>query len=188
MNPNTLKQIQKNENYFSSPKIFDGIKIDFFKDSDICDQYLSWLNNRTHMRFSDQRFRTHTIQSAQEYIKSFQDTPHLFLKITRADNTLLGTLTINIDIENCIHTCGILIGTDFARTGLGKKAWLATTGSICPDLGATKIVAGTRKSNLAMVRLFETSNMTLERHLRGEKLQNEQMEDILIYSRSFLTL
>jgi len=176
-------QMEQNRIYFSSPRIFDDINISIFEKSDICDEYLAWLNNPQHMQFSDQRFKVHSKESSLKFIESFEHSPNLFLKIANSTGLLVGTLTVYIDVHNHTHNCGILIGSNYSSAGYGKKAWVALTHEICANLGAHKIVAGTMETNLAMVKLFETSSMRLEARLRREKIHEGKEVDVLIYSR-----
>lgn len=179
----TSRQINQNLLYFSIPRRFDEIQIDLFNEADISEEYLTWLNDQKHMQFSDQRFKRHTQNSSLEYIKSFEGTPNLFLKVSSTSGVMVGTLTAYIDVEELTHTCGILIGPRFSRAGYGKRAWFAMTHQICPALGARKIVAGTLESNLAMVKLFEFSDMNFDARVRGENFYNGHQVDVLMYSR-----
>ena len=52
-----------------------------FAESHITDDYLGWLNDTHLMRFSEQRHRVHTRESARDYLRSFDDTENRFWAI-----------------------------------------------------------------------------------------------------------
>ena len=179
-------QVERNRRYFLKPRNFENLSIDYFTEFDITDDYLSWLNDRNHMQFSDQQLKIHTRETAKIYIDSFKNTTNLFLKIINNSSVMVGTLTVYIDVNTDIHNCGILIGLNSVGKGYGKRAWSALTNQICPSLGARKIVAGTIESNVAMLRLFEASGMTFESRLHEAKHYGDKSHDVLIYTRTVL--
>jgi RimJ/RimL family protein N-acetyltransferase len=180
------EQVERNRRYFLKPRNFENFSINLFTESDITDDYLSWLNNPRHMQFSDQQSKVHTRESAKNYIDSFEKTPNLFLKISSNSRVIIGTLTIYIDVAMDSHNCGILIGSNSVGQGYGKRAWTALTHQICPRLGARRIVAGTVESNVAMIKIFEASDMSFETRLYDEKHYGGKSHDVLIYSRTVL--
>jgi RimJ/RimL family protein N-acetyltransferase len=178
------EQIERNRRYFLKPRNFEDFSIDIFSESDISDNYLSWLNDSYHMQFSDQQLKVHTVETAKDYIDSFKNTANLFLKILNNSRVMVGTLTVYIDVIMDIHNCGILIDSNLVGKGYGKKAWTVLTHQVCPSLGARRIVAGTLESNFAMIELFEASDMGFESRLRNEKHYGGKFHDVLIYSRT----
>jgi RimJ/RimL family protein N-acetyltransferase len=180
------EQIERNRRYFLKPRSFEDFSIDIFSESDISDNYLSWLNDSYHMQFSDQQLKVHTVETAKDYIDSFKNTANLFLKILNNSGVMVGTLTVYIDVIMDIHNCGILIDSNLGGKGYGKKAWTALTRQVCPSLGARRIVAGTVESNFAMIKLFEASDMSFETRLHDEKHYGRKSHDVLIYSRTVL--
>ena len=178
------EQLERNQRYFLKLRDFEDLSIDRFSESDINDNYLSWLNNPYHMQFSDQQLKVHTVETTKDYINSFENTANLFLKILDKSGVMVGTLTVYIDIIKDVHSCGILIDSNLVGKGYGKRAWTVLTHQVCPSLGARKIVAGTLESNFAMIKLFEASGMSFEARLRDEKHYGGKTYDVLIYSRT----
>ncbi len=178
------EQIERNRQYFLKPRNFETLSIDTFSESDINDNYLSWLNDSYHMQFSDQQLKVHTVETTKDYINSFKNTPNLFLKILEDSRVMVGTLTVYIDVIMNIHNCGILIDSNLVGKGYGKKAWTVLTHQICPSLGARRIVAGTLESNFAMIKLFEASDMGFMSRIRNEKHYSGKSYDVLIYDRT----
>lgn len=182
-NLNEVEQINKNQSFFSILRKYEDISIELFFESDISNEYLVWLNNSHHMQYSDQQLKVHTKDTSKDYLKSFTGSPNLFLKILDSSRVMVGTLTVYIDANHNVHHCGILVDPNAAKRGFGRKAWVALTRHICPNLGARKVVAGTLESNIAMIKLFEISGMSFEARLCDEKQYDGKLHDVLIYSR-----
>jgi len=178
-----IEQVDRNRSYFLKPRAFEDFSIAHFAQSDINDKYLSWLNDPHHMQFSDQQLKFHNVESAKDYINSFNDSANLFLKVLNNSGVMIGTLTVYIDVTYDIHNCGILVDPNLVGRGYGKRIWTALTRQVCPSLGARKIVAGTVESNFAMIKLFEASDLSLETRLHNEKFYGGKTHDVLIYSR-----
>ena len=69
-----------------------------FKQADITDSYLSWLNDPEVTRFSNQRFREHNVMSVSAYFKSFISSNNSFLLLDRLDGSgAIGTATVYRD-------------------------------------------------------------------------------------------
>jgi hypothetical protein len=47
-----------------------------FSEKYLSERYVSWLNDHEIVRYSEQRHRTHTIESCREFMNSFENTPH----------------------------------------------------------------------------------------------------------------
>ena len=54
------EQIERNRRHFLKPMNFEDFSIDIFSESDISENYLSWLNDSNHMQFSDQQLKVVT--------------------------------------------------------------------------------------------------------------------------------
>ena len=79
-----------------NPFFLRGNKISLkpFLVADIDDEYISWLNDKNVMKFSNQRFFVHSYESCMVYRASFEGTENLFIGIHRlSDDKLIGTLT-----------------------------------------------------------------------------------------------
>ena len=86
----------------------EEVEIGNFRESDISEKYLSWLNNPLHMQYSEQRFLVHTFDSALSYLESFSDSSSYFFSI-RVRNELVGTATFYVNDAYRIASPGILI-------------------------------------------------------------------------------
>ena len=120
------------------------------------DTVVRWLNDRTLMKYSEQRHTVHTQASQLRYINSFKE-PDQYKKIN-FETKLIGTVSAYVDTINDIANVGILIGGPHGGNGYGEEAWRI----FCNDLGVRKIEAGCMAQNKPMIRVFEKNHMRLE--------------------------
>ena len=96
-----------------------------FRESYITSEYLTWLNDKDLMRFSEQRHLNHTIESAKNYLESFNGTTNFFWAIfTKDGERHIGTVNSYVDRNNLVADIGILIGSkNLKREGYGEEIW-----------------------------------------------------------------
>ena len=154
-----------------------------FQANDIGIDYLRWLNDKSVMRFSNQRFLTHTQSSCERYLASFRNTSNQLLAIHDRDENLLGTMTMYFQDMHGTVDLGILVGPEYAGRGIGTRAWLAVCTYLENDENIRKITAGCASSNTSMIRLAEKSGMTLEGRRLQQEVHDEAAVDILLYGK-----
>lgn len=156
-----------------------------FSPSDITPEYIGWLNDPRVVRFSNQRFRRHTAQSASEYLATFASGPSLFLSVRlAATGAPVGTMTAYVSTHHGTVDCGILIGDPSVwGQGLGQDAWNTLTDWLMARPDIRKLTAGCLAPNLGMVRLMERSGMHLEGTRRAQEIFEGQPENVLLYAR-----
>lgn len=110
-------------------------------------QQVGWLNNKGLMKYSDQRFFTHTLETAQEYI----DNSHYFWGIRNEEDQLLGTVAGHWVSDHDFVDLGIMVGRP--GQGVGLKAWTEAIHRLHKH--HRKIVAGTLAINRPMVTIME---------------------------------
>ena len=138
----------------------ENLNIRPFNKSHITEEYLSWLNDKKLMQFSEQRHKIHTRDSSIRYCLSFQDTDNYFFAIETKGDSLIGTLTVYQDVFNRIFDMGILIGSEDVRgQGLGFEAWLAVIQWIEKNFLPRKITAGTMANNKPMLGVMTKCGM-----------------------------
>ncbi len=140
------------------------------------DLVVSWLNNKELMKYSEQRYLTHTQASQLRYIHGFKE-PDQYKKIT-VEGKCIGSVNAYIDQINSVANVGILIGAPHVGKGYGPIAW----GTFCGSLRARKIEAGCMAKNKAMIRIFEKNAMRLE-GTRNYHFQTgkDQYDDMVLY-------
>lgn len=159
--------------------------LEAFDDSCICTDYLSWLNDPEVVRFSNQRFRVHTAETARTFIRSFAGSPNLFLAIRLAEGgRLIGTMTAYIAPPHRTADMGLMIGdrTQWGR-GLGLEAWVSLMDHLFSTHGMRKITAGTLRCNAGMKLIMERSGMHLEAVRSRQEIVEGVEEDVLYFAR-----
>lgn len=157
--------------------------IENFVHSDINDEYITWLNDKELMQYSNQRFKSHDKESCRKYLSSFDSTCQKFLAIRRKDGSkpprLVGTITLYTSTEHQTADIGLLIGIQ--AQGYGSESWNAVFSSLL-QLKFRKITAGCAASNTAMRKIIENSGMELEATRQAQELIQNEPVDILYYA------
>lgn len=160
------------------------VRLEPLSAQDITEEYVSWLNDPRAVRFSNQRFFSHTIASCNQYLASFIDAPHLLLKIViNSTGQMVGTMTAYASVHHGTVDIGILIGPAAWGKGIGQDAWNALIGWLSRNPSVRKITAGTMRPNVSMVRIMERAGMTLEAIRPKQELLDGQPVDLLYYGK-----
>lgn len=156
-----------------------------FRQGDITDDYIGWLNNREVVRFSNQRFRIHDRASCETYFKSFENSDNLFISIQRkADIKAIGTLTAYLNRRHSTADIGIMVGESAAwGGGFGLEAWQLLTDWLLQVAGLRKVTAGTLACNIGMIRIAERSGMVEEGRRFAQEIVDGEPQDIIYFSR-----
>ena len=155
-----------------------------FKLLDINQNYLSWMNNQSLLKYSNNRFIKHTRKKLLNFYFSMQKKNKIFLKIiTKENNKFIGTFTCYINPNHNTANIGILIGDkNFFNKGYGLDAWTAVIKYLFSKKKIRKIFAGTLSENKPMIKIFKKSRMEFEsKFYRHEKFK-KKYKDIFFYS------
>jgi len=141
------------------------VNLKIFTESDITDKYLGWLNDPAVVRYSKQRFKKHTLQTASEYWQTFQNSKNILLAINlKEDNSHIGSLTINFSSGPDTPDIGILIGEkECWGQGIGQDAWATILGWLLDTAGFEKVIAGTLECNTGMIKIMINTGMLQDR-------------------------
>lgn len=161
------------------------LKLEPFLESSLNPEYLGWLNDPEVTRFSNQRFRTHTPESARSYVASFADTVNLLLAIRLADSgRMIGTISAYVSEPHRTADMGLMIGDRACwGRGYGLEAWSSLMGHLLGPLGLRKVTGGTVRANVGMRTIMERSGMHLEAVRRRQEIVDGVEEDVLYFSR-----
>jgi len=156
-----------------------------FLIADINDTYIGWLNDKNVMKYSNQRFLLHGMDSCLRYQASFEGTNNLFMAIRRlSDNDLIGTLTAYIASNHGTVDVGIMIGNQSIwGMGYGLDAWITMTNWLLRRKDIRKLTAGTLACNFGMIKLMERSGMVLEATRKDQEMVDGKAVDILYYAK-----
>lgn len=123
-------------------------------------EMIGWLNNPLVVKYSEQRHKTHTMQSQMDYITSFKGDDVLLSIIH--ERTMIGTISARIDWPNQVANVGIMIGDHSKwRMGFGFEAWKG----LCDKLlegNVRKIEAGCMSCNRSMMSICSRYGMMEE--------------------------
>jgi RimJ/RimL family protein N-acetyltransferase len=156
-----------------------------FCADDISVDYLGWLAHEEVMRFSNQRFHTHTRESALAYMNSFADSGNLFLGIRLTETQrLVGTITAYCSLPHQTADMGLLIGDHYCwGRGVGLDAWSTLLDYLLNVCHLRKVTGGTLSCNIGMIKIMERSGMKLEAVRVQQELVNNIPQDILYYAK-----
>ena len=156
-----------------------------FQPTDIDTRYLGWLQDPDVTRFSNQRFRRHTLESCFAYEHSFKESQNTFLLLEhRADQVPIGTMTVYRAEMHGTADIGLMVGNkSYWRQGLGLEAWSCVLHALLQEPGLRKVTGGTARPNVGMVKIMEESGMQLEAVRRQQELIEGQPVDLLYYAR-----
>lgn len=153
-----------------------------FSEKYLTPRYVGWLNDSEGMRYSEQRHKSHTLESCRQYWQSFADTPHYFWAVTAVDPNIghIGNINAYVDEKNSLADIGIVIGEKAAwRKGYGLEAWQAVCRYLLDDVGIRKVTAGAMVLNKGMLRIMEKSGMVADgRRIRQYIFDTEEVDVI----------
>jgi RimJ/RimL family protein N-acetyltransferase len=133
-----------------------------FTEKHLNQLYVSWLNNPDIMRYSEQRHKTHTLESCRMYLDSYQNTPNMLWAIEdKANNNVhIGNINTYINIDNQLADIGILIGEiEVQGKGYGFESFKAVSGYLFNNSEVRKVTAGTVSLNKPMIRIMQKMKM-----------------------------
>mgnify|MGYP001302099768 CR=1 FL=1 len=166
-------------------------KITFFKQENIDQNYLSWINDKKLMQYSSNK-KKHDYKSCLEYLKSFNNKDSFFFSVyEKKKDKIIGTTTIYLDQKNQIANLGILIGDiNFRRKNYNFKICKALIQYFFKKKNVEKFVIGTRLENISMIKICqklkmklffeEKSNSKIIQHYYLKKKNSKQSIGILL--------
>jgi [ribosomal protein S5]-alanine N-acetyltransferase len=157
-----------------------------FSDRYLTPRYVDWLNDKTTVRYSEQRHRTHSLESCRAYAHSFERSPHFFWALISTDPIVehIGNLTAMVDLPNQVADLAILIGETSARgKGVGFAAWQLAMNFLLGEGNMRKVTAGTMASNLPMLHVMQKSGMIEEGRRRRQFLHEGVETDLVMFAK-----
>ena len=153
-----------------------------FQKKDISKKYLSWLNDKSNLKYSNNRFTNHNFNILKKYYLSFDFKKNFLYKIFTSDGVFIGTITCYINPIHNHANIGILIGEkDYKGKGFGLDAWRSIIKYLFSK-GVRKIYAGTMSCNNSMKKIFVKSGMRSEAKFKYHEKMNGRYYDMIYYS------
>lgn len=156
-----------------------------FQKTDINSEYIAWLNDPEIMKYSNQRFLHHTIDTCIKYWESFEQSENEFFKIVDKNFGLtIGTMTLYVQPAHGTVDLGIMIGrrSQWGK-GIGYDSWSTMIQWLLQEAGIRKVTAGAMRANLAMLRIMEKSGMTLEAVRPLQEILDGVPQDLLYFGK-----
>lgn len=136
------------------------IKLVKFNKKFITTKYISWLNNKKLVKYSDQRLKKHTYESCKLYFQNAKRDKDLFFAIVEKNTKKhVGNIYVKMDKVNNTGDIRILIGE--SKKGYGFDAWNSAI-KVLKKMNIRKITGGTISINKAMIKIFKKSKMKFE--------------------------
>lgn len=158
-----------------------------FSEKYLTQRYVSWLTDQEVVRYSDQRFRTHTLESCREYWEFFKNSPNYFWAINVQDGELgyIGTMTAYHDTNHSVADVGILIGEKKTwGSGYGSEAWIAVCDYLLRIEEIRKVTAGTLTVNIGMLKIMQRTGM-VDDGRRNRQCLHEGLEVDMVHKALF---
>ena len=162
------------------------VRLSSFTQAHITDRYISWLNDKAVVRYSEQRHKFHSYESCYQYFLSQQPPFDYFLAIEYYNrNAWIHIGNIGLHVDNCNQhgDMSILIGDrSLHRKGIGTKSWILAGLSFIKFLDLRIITAGTMECNKPMINLFRKSQMTVCGKIPRRFLLDSHPTDLILAS------
>jgi len=163
----------------------DKIKLRLFQIDDITKKYVGWLNDIEVVKYSNQRFKQHTIQTCKDYFKLFVGSTNIFLAIIHSDgDNMIGTMTTYININHKSADIGILIGDrNYWGKGIGRDSWKIQLDLLLENTELRKVTGGTLACNIGMLKIMKEAGMQEDGCRKKQELVEDKEEDILYFAK-----
>lgn len=164
--------------------IIEGKRIflDKFLKKHIQKDYISFLKDKIHLKFSQQKNINFNYNKCLQYYNSFKKTDNLFFRIVLKDSKdLVGTLTCYINKFNQNAEIGILIGSKFKNMNLGYDAYRTMIHYLFKR-GIKKIMSGTVSENKAMIKIMKKNGMKFEAKFKNHFKSGNRFLDVVYFS------
>ena len=163
-----------------------NLKIKNFTKKNINKKYLSWLNDKKLMKYSEQRFQKHTYKSCLSYYNYMKKSKNLFFAIYIKNFYLehIGNLSIYFDTNNKLADMSIMLGEKkIIGKGYGLEAWNAVLNKLLKLKKINKVTAGTMEQNMRLIRIMKKSKMKKIGYKKSVALFNKKYQNIIYYSK-----
>lgn len=165
--------------------IGENILITPFSINNLCESYVSWLNDIDVVRYSNQRFKRHDIHSCNDYFLSFNDTENLFLAIySKSNKNFIGTSTVYYSVLHKVADIGLMIGDkQYWGKGFGSEAWIMVMDYLIDSGLVRKVTGGALSCNVGMINIMKKAEMLPDGKRTGHQLVDNVPVDIVYFSK-----
>jgi RimJ/RimL family protein N-acetyltransferase len=147
-------------------------------------EVVDWLNNQSHMKFSSQHGKEHTVSSQKEYIRTLGLQGNA-IYLALGDGVACGTFSLIIHKQVRVCEIGLLVSPIFKGRGIGNEIFKEASKIAFTKFNARKIRAGCVEQNTAMLKVFTRNNLQFEARLADEGFVDGKYQDVLLYTKFF---
>lgn len=134
------------------------------EQSDVSPRYVSWLSNPLVNCFSDNQYRSVSLDSQRKYVQSCIDSPAIILWGIFHDNLHIGNIAL--DNINYIHSRSevtyLLGDPNCWGRGIASYSVKFVIQYAKSDLGLHKLYAGVAEHNIASIKVLQKCGFTQE--------------------------
>ncbi len=151
-----------------------------FSAEHLTERYVGWLNDPEVVKYSDQRFRQHTLESCRAYWESFAGTPNYFWALVARDPAVghIGNMNAYVEPRHGTADVGIVLGERGVwGRGYGAEAWIAVCRWLLDEAGLRKVTAGTLSVNEPMLAIMRKAGMVEDgRRIRQQMWEGREVD------------
>lgn len=148
------------------PEKSDGVvRIRPFTEEHLTETYVGWLNDPEVVRYSEQRHRTHTLESARAYYDEQNESINSVIAIEALEEqpVHIGNMRAFVNEANNFASLSIVLGDKaYWGTGAASRAWNMALDALLDELGFRLVIAATMELNKPMIKLMERSGMVID--------------------------
>lgn len=158
--------------------------------------HVVWLNDRDLMRWSEQRYREHTVFSQWDYLQDAakESNPIVFDILLKPDqpqpdqfpSRSIGTIAAYVDLQHRRADMGIMVGPPFHGRGYGAEAWWGAMWMLQNELQVRKFEAGCVADNFGMNRLLARLRFQFEGTRKNHFLIEGESRDLHMYGHGLM--
>ena len=159
-------------------------KLRFFKSSDV-DALFSICNDKEFNQYIPLPYPYHK-SDAKKWIKLQSQKRESglgfdYAVVLKADNKLIGSVSIEIDKKNQFGELGCWISKQCWGNGFATESLKRLTSFAFEDLGLHKVYAKCYKENIASLRAIQKCGLTFVGTLKEHSLKDGKFHDCLLY-------
>lgn len=141
------------------------IRVVDFTSKHITENYISWLNDKEVVKYSEQRHASHNLDTVTKYFYEKHNSNDYFLAIEFFDKEWIhiGNIGVSVDKPNNVADVSILIGDkDYWGKGIAIIAWKLVLDFLLKKLKFRLVTAGTMEINEPMLKIIKKSEMKID--------------------------
>lgn len=164
------------------PLKLDNIQLMSMADTNISEQYISWMNNADITKYTEARHREYSYQDLVSFVQTCNKEKSSLLLGIFYDDVHIGNIKADFNREYQVAGVGLIIGDNSQHgKGIGTQAIGLMCEYLFHVLGIFKINAGIYASNTSSIKAFKRAGFHLE-YVKQKHIINisNEREDVLM--------